>query len=65
MSDKQLVREASHAGSWYSSSKRQLDSQLQEWLDDVKTPIECIGPQSEGQAVTALPVPSARIIIGP
>lgn len=65
MAEKQVIREASHAGSWYTSSKSQLNSQLQGWLDDVKTPLECIGPQSEGQTVTELPVPSARIIIGP
>lgn len=65
MTDKQIIREASHAGSWYTSSKSQLNSQLQEWLDNVKTPVECIGPHSEGQPLPELPVPSARMIIGP
>jgi hypothetical protein len=65
MSSKQIVRNPSHAGSWYTSSKSQLNSQLDGWLDDVKTPVTCIGPQTEGQQVQELPVPGARIIIGP
>ena len=65
MSNRQIVRDPSHAGSWYSSSKPQLNSQLDGWLDDVKTPLKCIGPQTEGQEVEELPVPGARIIIGP
>lgn len=65
MSNKQVIRDPSHAGSWYTSSKSQLNSQLDGWLDDVKTPLKCIGPQTEGQEVKGLPVPGARIIIGP
>jgi hypothetical protein len=65
MSNSQIVRNPSHAGSWYTSSKSQLNSQLDGWLDDVKTPLTCIGPQTEGQEVKDLPVPGARIIIGP
>jgi hypothetical protein len=65
MSNRQIIRDPSHAGSWYSSSKSQLNSQLDGWLDDVKTPLKCIGPQTEGQEVKELPVPGARIIIGP
>jgi hypothetical protein len=65
MSNKQIIRDASHAGSWYTSSKSQLNSQLDGWLDDVKTPVTCIGPHTEGQQVDQLPVPGARIIIGP
>ncbi|KAK4050633.1 hypothetical protein OIV83_003359 [Microbotryomycetes sp. JL201] len=30
------VREATHAGSWYSSSKSELDKQLTSWLDKAK-----------------------------
>jgi hypothetical protein len=65
MSNRQIIRDPSHAGSWYTSSKSQLNSQLDGWLDDVKTPLKCIGPQTEGQEVKDLPVPGARIIIGP
>lgn len=65
MSSKQIIRNPSHAGSWYTSSKSQLNSQLDGWLDDVKTPVTCIGPRTEGQQVDQLPVPGARIIIGP
>jgi MEMO1 family protein len=60
-----LIREASHAGSWYTSSGSQLSSQLDGWLNAVKQPIKCIGPNSEGQNVDTLPVPGARVIIAP
>ncbi|KAL1305266.1 hypothetical protein AAFC00_002177 [Neodothiora populina] len=59
------VREASHAGSWYSSSKSQLSSQLDGWLANVQAPVPCIGPQSSGQSVDVLPTPGARVIIAP
>ncbi|PKY02551.1 UPF0103-domain-containing protein, partial [Aspergillus campestris IBT 28561] len=49
-------REASHAGSWYSNSKRALTRQLDEWLAQVPDEIEGIG---------SFPVPGARIIIAP
>ncbi|KAK5163133.1 uncharacterized protein LTR77_010917 [Saxophila tyrrhenica] len=51
MSSKPVVREPSHAGSWYSSSRNQLSSQLDGWLDAVKSPLHCIGPHSEGRVV--------------
>ena len=65
MAEKQIIRDASHAGSWYTSSKTQLNAQLDSWLDAVKAPLECIGPQSAGQTITDMPVPGARVIIGP
>ncbi|EMC94428.1 hypothetical protein BAUCODRAFT_149584 [Baudoinia panamericana UAMH 10762] len=65
MSDKDIVRDASHAGSWYSASASQLDSQLEGHLAAVKPPLKCIGPQSEGQSVSELPISGARVIIGP
>lgn len=65
MSNNQTVRHASHAGSWYSSSKSQLDGQLEGWLSAVKPPVSCIGPQSAGQTYSELPVPGARVIIAP
>ncbi|KAI5369706.1 Putative MEMO1 family protein [Septoria linicola] len=64
-SSDQITRHASHAGSWYSSSESQLDTQLEGWLAAVNSPVACIGPQSEGQSYTALPVTDARIIIAP
>ena len=65
MAEKQVIREASHAGSWYTSSASQLSSQLEGWLAAVKPPVKCIGPQSEGQMFPGLPVPGARMIIAP
>lgn len=65
MSSGQVIREASHAGSWYTDSKPQLNSQLDGWLEAVKPPVECIGPQSEGQSVEEVPIPGARMIIAP
>ncbi|KAI9785439.1 MAG: hypothetical protein M1816_000409 [Peltula sp. TS41687] len=50
------TRSASHAGSWYSASKATLSSQLDQWLDQVPSSIEGVGP---------LPVSGARIIIAP
>lgn len=50
------VREASHAGSWYSGNRRQLSQQLDEWLD--KVPDQ---PLSDGK----LPIPGARVVISP
>ena len=65
MASRQTIREASHAGSWYSASKSQLNSQLDGWLAALKTPVSCIGPQSEGQTISELPVAGARMIIAP
>ncbi|KAK4508627.1 hypothetical protein PRZ48_002366 [Zasmidium cellare] len=62
---KEILREATHAGSWYTDSKPQLSSQLDGWLDAVQPPIQCIGPESEGETVGELPVPGARVIIAP
>lgn len=64
-SSAQIVRDPSHAGSWYSSSKSQLSSQLDGWLDAVQPPVTCIGPQSEGETVSEMPVKGARVIIAP
>jgi len=50
------VREASHAGSWYSSNGRQLAQQLDEWLDQVP---------SNALAEGLLPLPGARVVIAP
>mmetsp|Transcript_80636 Transcript_80636/g.94070 ORF Transcript_80636/g.94070 Transcript_80636/m.94070 type:complete len:304 (-) Transcript_80636:138-1049(-) len=37
------VREATHAGSWYSSNKSELDKQLNSWLEKAKESITGIG----------------------
>lgn len=50
------VREASHAGSWYSDHGPTLKCQLDHWLDQVPDEIEGKGK---------LPVPGARVIIAP
>ncbi|KAK5700957.1 hypothetical protein LTR97_005476 [Elasticomyces elasticus] len=65
MANNEIVRQASHADSWYSASKSQLNSQLDGWLAAVKTPVRCIGPRTEGQSIDELPVSGARIIIAP
>ncbi|KAF7195527.1 Protein MEMO1 [Pseudocercospora fuligena] len=65
MSSDQIIRDASHAGSWYSDSKSQLNSQLEGWLAAVDHPVSCIGPQSSQEVLPDMPVPSARVIIAP
>ncbi|KIX07050.1 AmmeMemoRadiSam system protein B [Rhinocladiella mackenziei CBS 650.93] len=52
------VREASHAGSWYSGHRRQLAAQLDQWLS--KVPEKDILP-----GVETLPLPGARVVISP
>ncbi|RDW75903.1 DUF52-containing protein [Coleophoma crateriformis] len=49
------TRVASHAGSWYSSSRSTLNRELDQWLSEVPSEIE--GKQ--------LPFPGARVIIAP
>ncbi|KAK4937807.1 hypothetical protein LTR10_021610 [Elasticomyces elasticus] len=52
------VREASHAGSWYSDNGQQLASQLDHWMS--KVPQRDVLP-----GVDALPLPGARVVISP
>lgn len=59
------IREPSHAGSWYSSSKSQLSTQLDGWLSKVDPPVQPIGQISSQESLTTLPVPNARVIIAP
>ncbi|KAG9944498.1 UPF0103-domain-containing protein, partial [Aureobasidium melanogenum] len=59
------TRDPSHAGSWYSSSKSQLSSQLDGWLSKVDPPITPIGQVSSQESLSTLPVPGARVIIAP
>ncbi|OQD77866.1 hypothetical protein PENDEC_c002G00776 [Penicillium decumbens] len=49
-------REASHAGSWYSDSRRTLTRQLDDWLAQVPDSMDNVG---------SLPVTGARVIIAP
>lgn len=50
------VREASHAGSWYSSNGTQLAAQLDAWLSEV--PEDALGNEK-------LPLPGSRVVISP
>ncbi len=50
------IRDAYHAGSWYSSSAPTLTAQLDQWLADV--PDELPG-------VRKTPIPGARVVISP
>ncbi|KAI1614200.1 MEMO1 family [Exophiala viscosa] len=52
------VREASHAGSWYSDNGQQLAAQLDHWMS--KVPEGDVLP-----GVDALPLPGARAVISP
>ncbi|OCK89895.1 UPF0103-domain-containing protein [Cenococcum geophilum 1.58] len=58
-------RDASHAGSWYSSRKSELSAQLDQWLDQVPDTTKCIGTESSKQAPAQLPSSGARAIIAP
>ncbi|KAK4690796.1 MEMO1 family protein, partial [Lecanoromycetidae sp. Uapishka_2] len=50
------VREASHAGSWYTDHGPTLKHQLEEWLSHVDESAEAVGQ---------IPQPGARVIIAP
>ncbi|KAJ2659739.1 hypothetical protein IWW48_003340 [Coemansia sp. RSA 1200] len=56
------VREASHAGSWYTADGAQLGGELQDWLNDVPGTIPEIEPAGLSCQV---PVTGVRAIIGP
>lgn len=64
-SGKTIVREASHAGSWYSSNGRELSTKLDGWLNAVSLPVKFIRAESNGESAFQLPVPGARVIIAP
>jgi predicted class III extradiol MEMO1 family dioxygenase len=53
---KMTTRRPTHAGSWYEDDRAILKAELDGWLAAVPKEIEGLGP---------LPVPGARIIIGP
>ena len=50
------IREASHAGSWYTDHGPTLSRQLDGWLNQVDANIKDIGD---------VPQPGARVIIAP
>jgi MEMO1 family protein len=50
------IREAYHAGSWYSSSGPTLAAQIDEWLANVPDDLPGIGKT---------PIPGARVVISP
>ena len=50
------IREASHAGSWYTDHGPTLSKQLDGWLNQVDDDIAGIG---------RIPQPGARVIIAP
>lgn len=50
------IREAYHAGSWYSASGPALTEQLDEWLASVPDELPGVGQT---------PLPGARVIISP
>ncbi|KAJ2231409.1 hypothetical protein H4R99_004651 [Coemansia sp. RSA 1722] len=56
------IRQATHAGSWYSDDASTLDRELQQWLDQVPASVKEIEPAG-GQI--AAPVKGVRAIIGP
>jgi predicted class III extradiol MEMO1 family dioxygenase len=59
------VREASHAGSWYTSNKSQLSQQLDAWLAAVPNSTLPIGTESSKAGEVSIPAPGARAIIAP
>ncbi|KAF2201505.1 UPF0103-domain-containing protein [Delitschia confertaspora ATCC 74209] len=59
------ARQASHAGSWYSSNKQELSDQLDEWLSDVPSKTTPIGTASSKQGELDIPSTGARAVIAP
>ena len=50
------VREAEHAGSWYTDSKGELTAQLDAWLSQVP---------SDAPGIGKVPIAGARVVISP
>lgn len=59
------IREATHAGSWYSDDGKQLSQQLDKWLSAVSPDMQSITPNSEDISINPSPYPGARVIIAP
>ncbi|KAJ2541498.1 hypothetical protein GGF49_003614 [Coemansia sp. RSA 1853] len=53
---------ATHAGSWYTDDREQLDHELQQWLDSVPEQVTEVNPVGDSCTV---PVKGIRAIIGP
>ncbi|GAC76055.1 predicted dioxygenase [Moesziomyces antarcticus T-34] len=63
------IRQASHAGSWYTNDRAELDESLTEWLSDVKadqlpSPLAVCDHKPRSGSLP-LPIPTCRAIIGP
>lgn len=63
------TRSASHAGSWYTDDRKELDDSLSEWLEDVRADAlpRPLAVCERKPAVEGLPLPvsKCRAIIGP
>jgi len=59
------IREATHAGSWYSDDGKQLSQQLDKWLSAVPPEMEPVALNSMGISTKQSPYPGARVIIAP
>ncbi|KAJ3041079.1 hypothetical protein HDV00_009979 [Rhizophlyctis rosea] len=55
-----VIRQASHAGSWYQKDGKKLSAQLEDWLDTVPDT-----PETGSAASAPLPITSVRAIIAP
>ena len=63
------TRQASHAGSWYTDDRSELDASLAEWLEDVDAsalpqPLSVCEKTPDSEALP-LPISNCRAIIGP
>jgi hypothetical protein len=56
LTEQMSIRRPIHAGSWYEDDSTTLKAELDGWLDAVPDELEQLG---------TLPIPGARIIIGP
>ncbi|KAJ2740820.1 hypothetical protein GGI20_005599 [Coemansia sp. BCRC 34301] len=59
------VRKASHAGSWYTDDREQLDSELESWLEVVPAAVSAVAATAAGENMSPLPASGVRAIIGP
>ncbi|KAJ4286438.1 hypothetical protein N0V90_013138 [Kalmusia sp. IMI 367209] len=60
-----IVRQASHAGSWYIDDGATLSQQLDKWLSEVPSSTTPIGTTSSKQGDVIIPTQNARAIIAP
>lgn len=60
-----MSREATHAGTWYTDERKELDEQLDGWLAQVPDQVPGIATKSKTEAPVSYPVDGARVIIAP